>query len=378
MILSVYIHIPFCSYKCDFCDFAAFAGMNHLENDYCQIVCREIEGRLGQLEEKPTISSVFYGGGTPGLIDPALLGKIQCKLLQYVDLANDAEITLETTPQAISKSKVADWLAMGVNRLSIGVQSFDDAELKAIGRDHTSKQAIDGITAAMQAGFTNINCDLMYGLPTQTMSSWEESISKLLHLATDLGHLQHISAYSLTFGQNSHLLQRFPKNSRWYPDDDQHRQMYELLVLSLKESNFEQYEISNFSKPHAQSKHNLTYWQNFEYEGLGVSSHRHVGGVRSSNWQSLKRYMRDCLGYQDREVIDSKTQMKEAIMLGLRLRSGINLAGFENRYGVNLLDTFKAQIKRLESGGFIEICDAHLRLTAKAVLVSNAVISEFF
>jgi oxygen-independent coproporphyrinogen III oxidase len=378
MIVSIYIHIPFCSYKCDFCDLAAVAGLSNLEDDYCQIVCNEIDSRLSQLDEKPNISSIFYGGGTPGLLESAKIAKIQTKLLNWVHLTDGAEITLETTPSAISQSKVSDWLALGINRLSIGLQSLEDSELLAIGRGHSSDQALSGICQAVEGGFTNVCCDLMYGLPTQTLASWEKSLSKLLKLSSELKYIQHISAYALSIAQNPPLLNRFPKNSSVYPDDDLYNQMYELLVLTLAESAFTQYEISNFSKTNYQSRHNLNYWSNREYQAFGMSAHRYLDGIRSSNWRSLTRYMRDFLGNETSEVIDRKTKMKEAIMLGLRLTAGIDLVAFEQEHGINLLNQFDRELKKLKSGNFLEVASGRLKLTSKAVLVSNLVISEFF
>ncbi len=378
MIVSVYIHIPFCSSKCDFCDLAAIAGLNNLEDDYCQIICNEIEGRLGHLDEKPNISSIFYGGGTPGLLEPAKIAKIQEKLLKYIHIAERAEITLETTPSTISPAKVAQWLDIGINRLSIGVQSLNDGELSAIGRADSSKQALAGICQAVTGGFTNVACDLIYGLPSQTQASWEKSLNTLLALAHELKYIQHISAYALSIGQNSPLLHRFARNSQIYPDEEQYKQMYELLVLTLAQAGFMQYEISNFSKIDYQSRHNLSYWNNSEYQAFGMSSHRYLDGIRSSNWRSLKRYMKDCLGLESSEVIDSQTKLKEAIMLGLRLTNGIDLAGFEQEYGINLLTYFSRVIEKLVSGNFLEHSGGSLKLTPKAVLVSNSVISEFF
>src|SRR6185369_3731208 len=275
MSLGAYIHIPFCTHKCDFCDFAAFAGMDHLEDEYCRVVIREIGERLNG--QRPKVRTMFYGGGTPGLIASSNLEKIHEAFLQAVDLEEGAELSLETTPHSITKDKAARWLSMGINRLSIGVESLQDSELSAMGRDHTRHQAIEGIKRAAEAGFTNINCDLMYGLPTQTVDSWTATLSDLTALAESLP-IRHISAYALNLGANSPLYSRHPVNSAAYPEDEAFAQMYFNLLESTAEAGFEQYEISKFAKPGSFSRHNYSCWQQDEYLAFGVSAHRFVDG----------------------------------------------------------------------------------------------------
>jgi oxygen-independent coproporphyrinogen-3 oxidase len=377
MQLSAYIHIPFCSHKCDFCDFVAFAGLTHLEDEYCRIVCEEIKTRLRVLDAKPSLTSIFYGGGTPGLISPSNISKIHSTLLSHALLVPGAEVTLETTPQAIDAVKASDWLAIGINRLSVGVETLNDSELSAIGRDHTRNQAIEGLATAVKAGFENVSCDLMYGLPTQDLDSWNNTIQDLLNLAHQLEYIRHISAYALDLAVKSPLLMRFPMSSSSYPAEDQFIAMYELLVASLEHSQFVQYEISNFSKPGFQSVHNLNYWNNGQYLGFGVGAHRYTSGYRSSNWRSLSRYLRDYMGNQTNELINPSLRAKEAIMLGLRRREGIDLGRFAEEYGVNILKQFSQSIERLEAGNFIELVDGKLRLSSKGVPVSNSVIAEF-
>jgi len=378
MISSAYIHIPFCSHKCDFCDFAAYANLDYLAEDYMNVVCREIEDRLCDQSSRPKLSSVFYGGGTPGWIDPRLVEQMHSKLLSKVSLCPDAEINLETTPHAITRAKAKAWLEMGINRLSIGVESFQDSELSLIGRDHSVKEAVKGIAIAAKAGFQNINLDLMYGLPSQTVESFSSSLEQLALLARKYKQIKHVSSYALHLSDRSPLLSKFPLNSSVYADDDQFIDMYEILVQMLAAMGFSQYEVSNFSRPGFQSIHNLNYWGNGEYLAFGVGAHRYVQGVRSANWGSLKQYMVDPLGLQSEEPIDDSTRLKEAIMLGLRLRDGIDLARFEEDHGVNLLRQYAGKIKKLEGGALIEFQEGKLRLTSKAVPVSNLVIAEFF
>jgi oxygen-independent coproporphyrinogen-3 oxidase len=378
MILSAYIHIPFCSHKCDFCDFAAYAGLDHLTAEYCNIVCREIEERLAEQKERACLSSIFYGGGTPGLVAPEFIEQIHRQLLGRVDCALDLEVSLETTPHAITAAKAKDWLRLGINRLSIGLESLQDPELVEIGRDHTVEQAIEGVTLAAEVGFANINVDLMYGLPSQTIDSFKSSLAVLAGLTARFEQIKHVSAYGLALAKHSPLLFRHPLDSSAYASDEEFVQLYERLVAGLLAMGFEQYEISNFSKPGFQCRHNLNYWVDGEYLAFGVSAHRYLAGKRSANWRSLKKYMANPLGLESEETIDAGMRLKEAIMLGLRTRQGIDPGQFEKAHGVKLLDKFSGQIQKLKEGNLLEIHDGRLRLTSRAVPVSNLVIAEFF
>jgi oxygen-independent coproporphyrinogen-3 oxidase len=371
MAQSAYIHIPFCAHKCDFCDFAAFAGVDELSHEYCTVVSREIEERLVERPNEHKLTSLFYGGGTPGYIDPADLALVHHAVERCIGISDQAEITLETTPQSITAEKARVWRELGINRISVGVQSFNDDELKAMGRDHTAATALAGIETALQAGFENVALDLMYGLPLQTRDSWRQTLRTALSLK-----LPHMSAYGLTIAVNSPLLQRFPRSSQAYPSEDEFVELYRELIDQCTAAGLQQYEVSNFSRQGYESRHNLAYWQNEEYLAFGVSAHRYVAGARSSNFRALKRYMRDYLGNETYEEIDEKTRAREALFLGLRMRRGINLADFEQRYGADLLSLQSDKIKRLSDGGFLLITDGYLQLSQEGVLVSNLVLAE--
>jgi putative oxygen-independent coproporphyrinogen III oxidase len=371
MARAAYIHIPFCAHKCDFCDFAAFAGVDDLTPEYCDVVVKEISERISLSPNMETLKSVFYGGGTPGYIPPQELRKVHETLAKAVGLEEGAEVTLETTPQSVTVDKAKAWLEMGINRLSIGVESLNDDELKAMGRDHTSDQALAGIERARQGGFENIAIDLMYGLPEQTLSSWQETLGTALSL-----QLPHLSAYGLTISGNSPLLSRYPLTSQAYPVEDTFVEMYKMLLDESNNAGLHQYEISNFSHPGHQSRHNLTYWSNDEYLAFGVSAHRYVGGVRSSNFRSLRKYMRDPLGNETYEVIDEKTRAKEAIFLGLRRTAGIDLEHFREEYGFDIEMLLADKIKRLSDGGFVTVENGCLKLSPSGILVSNLVLAE--
>jgi putative oxygen-independent coproporphyrinogen III oxidase len=371
MATSAYVHIPFCSHKCDFCDFTAFAGLDHLAEEYSNVVAKEVRERL-QIEgyDKP-LKSLFYGGGTPGLIDPSQLKLMHDAIAETVGIAPDAEVSLETTPTTITEEKVRQWVDIGINRISIGVQSFQDSELDAMGRGHSRQAAIDGIQAAQSCGLPNISCDLMYGLPLQTVDSWRDTVKFALSF-----DLPHMSAYGLTIAGNSPLLLRFPRDSKDYPDEDKFVAMYETLVELAEAAGLQQYEISNFAKPGFQSTHNLSYWSNEEYYAFGVGAHRYVNGTRSSNWRSMNRYMADYLGAETQEEITENMRVQEAVFLGLRTRAGIDLSSFKRQYGLDLLTQKAESIGRLTDGGFIELTGGRLFLSQKGVLVSNLVMSE--
>jgi oxygen-independent coproporphyrinogen III oxidase len=373
---SAYIHIPFCSHKCEFCDFAAFAGLMYLEDDYCQVLKSEISGRLAN-SPRLTLNTVFYGGGTPGLIKPENIADIHQHLLQFVDLAIDQplEIAMETTPHAITRDKTLAWTDIGINRLSIGLESLQDSELKAIGRDHSQAQAVEGLRIAAEV-FDNISIDFMYGLPTQTVGSWKNTLKKAVLLAQELPQIKHISAYGLEIAINSPLLVRFPRDSASYPNEDSCVEMYEVLIKTLAEAGFMQYEVSNFARPGYASQHNLAYWKNAQYLAFGVGAHRYVDGVRSSNLRSLMRYMREPLTDEFSEDITAEIRLKEGIMLGLRLISGIDLQSFEQDYGVDLLTLKKTAIESLLAEQLLQLSDGRLSITAKGIPISNAIISS--
>jgi oxygen-independent coproporphyrinogen-3 oxidase len=343
-----------------------------MQEDYCRIVVSEIRERTNCIaNQTQPLTSLFYGGGTPGYIAPEYLARIHECVSQAIGIEEAAELSLETTPHSITLEKAKSWLAMGINRLSIGLESLNDNELVTIGRDHTVEQALKGVEIAREAGFKNISVDLVYGLPTQTLESWEQTLDSAISLEAP-----HLSAYGLTLAGNSPLLNRFPRQCPDYPDEDLFSSMYALVVSKCEAAGLAQYEISNFSRPGFESRHNLTYWANDEYFGFGVSAHRYLDGVRTSNLRSLKRYMHDYMADETREVIDYQTRAKEAVFLGLRLRSGIDLALFKERYGVDLEDLHCNKITRLKEGGFLELSDGHLRLSQQGVLVSNLVMSE--
>ncbi len=375
-ISSAYIHIPFCSHKCEFCDFAAVAGMSHLEDEYTEVICNEIRDRIATTASEIRINTVFFGGGTPGLVAPSTLERIFQALYDSCTVESDLEFSMETTPHSITEEKARAWRSLGINRISIGVESLRDDELSAIGRDHTRAQALSGLEIACRH-FDNVNVDFMYGLPTQTIESWGETLDDLTSLTSEFPSIKHVSSYCLELATNSPLLSRFPRSSIDYPHDDSIADFFLLLVQKLSDSGFSHYEVSNFARPGFACRHNLVYWHNLEYLAFGVGSHRYVDGVRSSNFRSLAKYMREYTADEMSENIDESTRIKEGLMLGLRMRQGIILSEFVDRYGIDLATRFARQIEKLRSGGLIEFDGSRLRISDSGVLVSNAILAEF-
>jgi oxygen-independent coproporphyrinogen III oxidase len=371
MAKSAYIHIPFCRHKCHFCDFVAHAGIDDLIDEYCRIVVREIEERLFEDPNDQKLKTVYFGGGTPGYLEPRLLLPILSALEANCGIECGAEITLETTPGCLSLSRCREWLASGFNRISIGVESMDDGELEAIGRGADRAGAVAGLQIARQSGFSNIAVDLIYGLPGQNQLSWQQSLTDLLALKPE-----HLSAYNLTIAAGAKLLRKYPRGSPCYPDEKAFEDMYYLAVECCAKQGLKQYEIANFALDGFECRHNLTYWQNSEYLAFGAGAHRYFRGRRSANWRSVKKYMREYKSLESHEEIDAATRAQEAIFLGLRLRQGIDLSKLQAEYGIDLLESRAEKIEELSGSGFLELAAGRLRLTHKGVLVSNTVLAE--
>ncbi len=371
---SVYIHIPFCTHKCEFCDFAAFAGLSHMEDEYTAVLCSEIKSRLNNCQ-RPKIRTIFFGGGTPGLLSTANLQKIFDTLRAAVEIDDNAEISLETTPHAVSAEKAAYWRALGINRVSIGIESFLDGELEAMGRDHCLAQALEGIEVAAGAGIEGLSLDFMYGLPQQSLESFEKTLDLAIKLSQRWPQISHFSAYCLELSVNSALKSRFPDGHPAYPGEEDQVEMYHLVVRKLAEAGFDQYEVSNFARPGFESRHNMTYWLNQPYFAFGVGAHRYVDGVRSSNSRSLMKYLRQPLEDDIVESIDAQTEAREALMLGLRMMAGIDLGMLAEDHDLDLLKTKQAELKMMLDEGLVQLSDGKLSLTQTGVPISNSIIA---
>ncbi len=354
---SAYIHIPFCKSKCKYCSFVSFSKLE-LANDYIFAIKKEIMADYAG----ESLETLYFGGGTPSLMDIDKLSDILSKF----NLASDSEVTLELNPDDASLEYLTQLSQLGINRLSIGSQTFDDGILKLIGRRHNSEDILNAVNLAKKAGFKNISLDLIYGLPTQTINNLKTDIQKFLEL-----DIQHISTYGLKIEPESY----WGKNSPQIPDDDTQADMYEMINGILENAGFYRYEISNFAKKGYESRHNLTYWNNKEYYGFGAAAHGYVDGVRYANSKSIENYIKAPLEYEFSHELSAKEKLEEEIFLGFRKREGIDVLLINAKYGIDFVNQYKDILEKYSA--YIEKTSAGFTLNQQGVLISNLILSEF-
>ena len=359
MAHSVYIHIPFCKQKCKYCSFISFTNNDKILG-YIFSLLKEIDTNYnGEI-----LKTLYFGGGTPSLIEAQYLKKIINKF--YLD--SSCEITLELNPDDANFDYLKSLRDIGINRLSIGSQTFDDEILKLIGRRHNSSQTIKAIELAKQAGFDNISLDLIYGLPTQTI----ESLQKDLEIITDL-KIQHISTYGLKIEEDSYWGNFPPQN---IPDEDLQADMYLFINEYLENKGYKRYEISNFALKGFESKHNLNYWNNDEYYGFGVAAHGYIEGIRYSNFTTIEKYLNNPISHEQGHFQTDKEKLEEEIFLGFRKNEGINISKIKDVFGINFEEKYKAVLDKFMPN-YIEKTPQGYKLTLQGVLLSNNILSEF-
>ncbi|OGH98975.1 MAG: hypothetical protein A2039_09950 [Candidatus Melainabacteria bacterium GWA2_34_9] len=349
--VNLYIHIPFCKSKCHYCNFISFANKNELIESYFVALKKEIEFYLTKYQDIE-LETIYIGGGTPSVVDFGFYKDLFNLLSGLINISPKAEITMEINPGTVDLDYLKNIMNLGVNRLSIGVQSFDDKILKFINRIHTSEEAIETVKLAQKAGFENISIDLIYGLPEQTSDSWE----KTLNMALTLG-ISHISTYGLKIEENTEFSRHQPKN---LPDDEQQSQIYLKTIEILENKGFNHYEISNFSKKGKESRHNLCYWKNHEYFGFGLSAHGYLNGIRYSNTENLEEYLKNPTKRAFENLVSSSERLEEAIFLGLRLIEGINIEEFKSNYGIDIRQKYSKIIEKYINYGFMAY-ENHMR-----------------
>lgn len=376
MVKGLYIHIPFCHQICHYCDFNKVFFKDQPVDGYIDSLGKELalwkaEGAL----DNP-LETIFLGGGTPTSLTPEQLQKLLGYIHQYVPMAENLEWTSEANPDELTREKMQVLFDGGVNRLSMGVQSFDADLLKRLGRTHSNDDVADAVKAAREVGFTNISFDLMYGLPGQTMEEWEDTLRQAFRFG-----LPHFSAYSLIIEPKTVFYNLMTKGKLNTVTEDLEADMYEKLMVEMEAHELQQYEISNFGRPGHQSRHNLLYWDNAEYIGVGAGAHGYVGGVRYSNAGPLKKYMeplesgrRPILSTHEVPVHEA---MEEEMFLGLRKTAGVSVSGFMDKFGESLEQVY-GKILALEIGkGNLALEDGHLKLTRKGRFVGNEVFEQF-
>ena len=365
--LGLYIHIPFCKAKCAYCDFYSLAHSEEKMDAYMAALLRHLE-EVAPRAAVMQVDTVYFGGGTPSYLGAARLCRILQTVLRRYDVARDAEITLEANPDS-----AGDWKELrrlrraGFNRLSLGVQSTDDALLRRIGRVHTYEQVQQAVKAARQAKFTNLSLDLIYGLPGQTMEDWQRTLADAVALGPE-----HLSCYGLKLEEGTPLWQQ--RQTLTLPDDDAQADMYLYTVAALGEMGYEQYEISNFAKPGKASRHNLKYWNMEEYAGFGPGAHSDFGGVRYGYVRDIDSYIAGKLVLSESENDSTLARDYEYVMLSLRTAAGIDRQTFEKRYRQRF-QPMEVLFEQYEKAGLASRTEGGWRLTPKGFLVSNSIIA---
>lgn len=364
--LGLYLHIPFCKQKCAYCDFYSLAGSEQHMDAYCAALTRHLE-EVAPRCSGMTVDTVYFGGGTPSYLGSARLTSLLKTVKKRYRLAADAEITVECNPDS-----AGDWKALrqlrraGFNRISLGVQSTDDALLQEIGRVHTFEQVTDAVAAARMAKIQNISLDLIYGLPHQTLEQWQDTLRTAAAL-----EVSHLSCYGLKVEEGTPLYDR--RESAALPDDDLQAEMYLWAVDYLAQHGYHQYEISNFARDGFESRHNLKYWQMMPYAGFGPGAHSDFGDVRFAYTRDLHSYLAGNLELSEREELTPRDRMQEYIMLSLRTTAGIDRRYFEQQYRQRF-DPMEKLLVQYEAHGLAARTAKGWRLTAEGFLVSNTVI----
>ncbi|WP_297201761.1 radical SAM family heme chaperone HemW [uncultured Flavonifractor sp.] len=370
--LGIYIHIPFCRSKCDYCDFYSLAGREERMDDYQKALITHIKEASPQARGWQ-VDTVYFGGGTPSFYGEKRLRELLRLIAKRFDLAKDAEITVECNPDSVDLKMLQALRKAGVNRLSLGVQSACDQELQNLHRPHTFEQAVQAVTMARQAKFQNLSLDLIYGLPGQTMEGWQNTVEQILALKPE-----HLSCYGLKVEAGTPLDYRVSRGER-LPDDDQQADMYLWAVDRLAQEGFRQYEISNFARSGFQSRHNLKYWMGHPYIGFGPGAHSDFGGRRYSFLRDLEGYITGVLGggvvIDSSDLIPSRERGSEYLMLRLRTTRGIEEWEYRREFFLNF-DPIEQKLEEYEHQGWAERHDRRWNLTPKGFLVSNQLIGD--
>ena len=367
--LGIYLHIPFCRSKCLYCDFCSFPHpKEEAVEAYVSVLCGDLERRAQNCSDY-TVDTVYFGGGTPSLLPPRLLLRVLKTVIRCYRVTADAEITLECNPATASRDALVSLRRGGFNRLSIGLQSTQDRELRALGRIHSFADFTRTFGDARKAGFENISADLMSGIPLQTVESYLQSIEQLAILAPE-----HISAYGLIVEEGTPFFRMQDRLA--IPDEEAAREMYFCGIEALLTHGYAQYEISNFARPGYESRHNLKYWNCEEYLGFGVAAYSDFGGDRFGNSRDFEAYLRGESIECERETPTLDVRMNEYVMLRMRLCAGISASEFQKRYGSSFEERFGRRMKSYETHGLIRRNGDIAAFTPEGFYLSNAVLSE--
>lgn len=372
--LSIYIHIPFCIKRCFYCDFCSSILNKEKEEEYFKYLLREIDLYKEFLKDKEIVS-IFIGGGTPSCVDSKNILNIVDRLNKYSYLKKDLEFTIEANPNSLDSKKLDDYLSAGINRFSIGAQSFNDSLLKKIGRIHNKKQIISSIELLKENNIKNFSLDLMLGLPEQNLKDIEDSLRYIEDL-----NLKHISYYSLILEENTYMYKN--RNLFNFASDTEDRKMYHYLLKGLDDLNFKQYEISNFAKDGYESRHNLRYWRLKNYLSFGMSAASNIENIRFKNTENFDQYFSSLKDHsfpiEDFEILDKIDRINEYIIMALRLNKGLNIDEFNKKFDEDFFKSYKKEFDKNTKLGLIKLDNNNLSLTSLGLDFSNQVELDFF
>ena len=376
MDYEIYIHIPFCKSKCSYCDFPSEAGKDNLMEAYTAALCREIIDRAPELREAGQVRSVYIGGGTPSVMPTPLMLQIVHTLRANLPIPYDTEFTVEMNPGTADVECMMALQTLGVNRVSFGAQSFKNELLKKIGRAHTAYDIRNAVKMARMALINNVNIDLMYGLPGQTLQDLKDSINEAIDVVST-----HISIYGLTVEEGTPLAKAVEEGSIVLPDEDEVEAMYDYMVHRLSHVGFVRYEISNFARPGRESKHNLGYWQDVPYVGFGAAAHSYWKGWRTTNRRSMEEYIEAIAKGESpaepEEEVTRERHMEEFCFLALRTAEGINKEKFRQTFGCEIGTVYETVLKDLQAKGWLLDEPERVRLTEQGMKLGNMAFAEF-
>lgn len=375
--LAVYIHIPFCEKKCYYCDFTSFPEKTDEISQYIEYLIKELSLYKDKIDKEYTISSIFIGGGTPSSIDENYIEQILNYVFKNFNTKENIEVSIEVNPGSVTVEKASKYKAIGINRVSIGLQSLNDSLLKSIGRIHNAADFYNSYEILKDTGFENINIDLMFALPDQSLEDLLLTLEQVVKL-----DVSHISLYSLILEEGAQFYKLHEKGKLNMPSEEEDREMYHKSVQFLKSKGYDHYEISNFSKPNFKCKQNMTYWKVNPYIGVGINSHSNLENKRFSNVSDFKNYYykldRNEFPLYEIEDIDKEMEIGEYIILGLRLIEGINKDEFKRRFNKDIEDLYREQILKNIKNGLLTEWENHFKLTNLGLDLSNQVELDFF
>ena len=374
--IGIYVHIPFCKQKCKYCDFISFQCMEDKFEDYFKCLIKEIGDKSEETIDE--IDTIYIGGGTPSIVPSEYIERVIKEIFDKYKVSKNAEITIEVNPGTVDEEKLKKYLSIGINRISIGLQSTNDELLKMLGRIHTYKEFEDVYEKVRKVGFKNINVDLMIGLPNQTIDDVEESLERIINK-----NPEHISVYSLIVEENTKMFDLVNEGILKLPNEDLERKMYWRVKEILELNGYNHYEISNFSKVGFESKHNMNCWNQHDYFGFGVAAHSYFDGMRYSNINDLKRYIENLKNEEAvynvvfHEKQDKEEMMKEYMVLGLRKIEGVKISEFKNKFVDNPLYVFRKELEKLTKNDLVIIDEDKIQLTKRGLDFANMVWMEF-